>query len=93
MMGRFPGEEPKFYGAITVSERGQVVIPAEARRDLDISPNTKLLVLRGPGEALILVKSDSVVAFLTRAATRLSHLEQILKTDSAKNVQGEPPED
>ena len=26
----------RFYGAVTVSERGQVVIPAEARRDLGI---------------------------------------------------------
>lgn len=93
MMGRFPGEEPKFYGAITVSERGQVAIPAEARRDLNISPNTKLLVLRGPGETLMLVKSDSVVEFLTRATSRLSHLEQILKTDSAQSPQREQPED
>ena len=35
---------PKFYGAMTTGERGQVVIPAEARSDLDLTPSTKLLV-------------------------------------------------
>jgi HAE1 family hydrophobic/amphiphilic exporter-1 len=31
---------PKFYGATTIGERGQVVIPAEARKDLDLQPPT-----------------------------------------------------
>ncbi len=39
----------KFYGSTTVGERGQVVIPAEARRDLNISQGTKLLVFSGHG--------------------------------------------
>ena len=31
-----PPEGKRFYGAITVSERGQIVIPAEARRDFNV---------------------------------------------------------
>lgn len=31
-----PSEKKRFYGAITVSERGQIVIPASARRDFNI---------------------------------------------------------
>ncbi len=34
----------RFYGAITVSERGQSVIPAKARRDFGIKVGDKLLV-------------------------------------------------
>ena len=34
----------RFYGAITVSERGQIVIPAAARRDFGIKVGDKLLV-------------------------------------------------
>src|SRR5665647_3433431 len=37
-----------FYGAVTVSERGQIALPAQARRDLGIKPGDKLLVLGGP---------------------------------------------
>ena len=35
---------PKFYGTTTVGERGQVVIPAEARRELGLTHSTKLMV-------------------------------------------------
>jgi len=37
-------EGKKFYGSITVSERGQIVIPAEARKDFAIDTGDKLLV-------------------------------------------------
>ncbi len=40
-----PPEGRKFYGSVTVGERGQIVIPAEARRDFNIKPGDKLLVL------------------------------------------------
>lgn len=34
----------RFYGSITVSERGQIVIPADARRDFGIEVGDKLLI-------------------------------------------------
>jgi AbrB family looped-hinge helix DNA binding protein len=37
-----------FMGASTVGERGQVVIPAEARERLNIKPGDKLLVFIHP---------------------------------------------
>lgn len=37
-------ESKKFYGSVTVSERGQVVIPADARKDFGIKTGDKLLV-------------------------------------------------
>jgi len=39
-----PTKRKRFYGAVTVSERGQIVIPADARRDFAIKPGDKLLV-------------------------------------------------
>jgi AbrB family looped-hinge helix DNA binding protein len=39
-----------FMGAATVGERGQVVIPAEARERLEIKPGDKLLVIVHPGD-------------------------------------------
>ena len=36
------------YSIVTVGERGQLVIPAEARKDCNISPGDKLIVLKDP---------------------------------------------
>ena len=38
-------EGKRFYGSVTVSERGQIVIPAEARKDFNIQTGDKLLVM------------------------------------------------
>ena len=43
--------ESKVYGAVTVGERGQVVIPAKIRKHFRISPGDQLIVFakeRGP---------------------------------------------
>jgi len=50
-----------FYGAVTVGERGQVVIPAEARKDQEIEPATKLLVFTDAHHhGLLLIKADDI---------------------------------
>jgi AbrB family looped-hinge helix DNA binding protein len=52
-----PPEGKKFYGSVTVSERGQIVIPADARKDFGIKTGDKLLVFgdleRGLGIATL----------------------------------------
>jgi AbrB family looped-hinge helix DNA binding protein len=53
-----PPEGKRFYGAITVSERGQIVIPAEARRDFNIEVGDKLLVLGDLEQGLALIKAS-----------------------------------
>ena len=84
MMDNFPeGRAPKFYGSTTVGERGQVVIPAEARRDFQITPATKLLVFGSHGGGgLIFTKAESVTEFLTKAMSMLNGLEKMLKADN-----------
>jgi AbrB family looped-hinge helix DNA binding protein len=53
-----PPDGKRFYGAITVSERGQIVIPAEARRDFNIEVGDKLLVLGDLDQGLALIKAS-----------------------------------
>jgi AbrB family looped-hinge helix DNA binding protein len=55
-----PKECRPFYGAVTVSDRGQIVIPAEARRDLGIEIGEKLLVVGGPSNGLVLIRANLV---------------------------------
>jgi len=49
------------YGVVTVSEKGQIAIPVDTRRDLDIKTGDKLLVLKRRDEAgLTLIKLDKM---------------------------------
>ena len=48
-----------FFGAVKVGERGQIVIPKEARDKFDIKPGDSLIVFgRDKNEKLIIIKED-----------------------------------
>ncbi len=85
MLNRPPEKMPKFYGSGTVGERGQVVIPAEARRDLAIEPGTKLLVFSGPEKrGLMFVKAEAMTEFIAQATAMLSQVEQALGSNTSE---------
>lgn len=66
-----------FFGTSTVGERGQVVIPAEAREEFGIQPGDKLMVMRHPVHAgVMMFKIDSARAFLDEFQKTLELLEK-----------------
>ena len=88
MLGHLRGKPPKLYGSVTVADRGQVVIPAEARRDLEIGPSTKLLVFSGPDKrGLMFVKAETMTEFIAHATTMLSQFEQILRSSPKEKTE------
>lgn len=73
-----------FLGATTVGERGQVVIPAEARKAYGIEIGDKLLVFSRPHHAgLLLIRADLVTKLVSDALTEASNLERLLETVQA----------
>lgn len=75
----------EFVGAVTVGERGQVVIPAAAREALNIKAGDKLLVFRNHrNKGLVLVDAESLAAFLSEA---MGHLSEFEKTVSEELVE------
>ena len=78
----------KCYGTTTVSERGQIVVPAEARRELGIKCGTKLLVFRSGsagGRGLVLMTAKTVTEFVREAVSRLTEFERVvLETTEGK---------
>ena len=75
--------EEQFYGAVTVGERGQVVIPAEARKRMGIAAGDKLLVMGHPfSEGVVLVKIDAMREFLSGFLEGLSGVESTLEETS-----------
>jgi len=72
--------EFKCFGSATVGSRGQVVIPASARKELDIDTGATLLVFVGPGRrGLTLFKADAVEQIVSMLGEQLSNVEKILK--------------
>lgn len=56
-----PNNDRRFYGTITVSERGQIVIPAEARRDFKIAVGDKLLVFGDVEKGLWITNASMLI--------------------------------
>ena len=48
---------------VTVGDKGQIVIPAKARKVFEISPGDQLVVLGDERQGLAIVKSESFLAF------------------------------
>ncbi|MEQ4722942.1 AbrB/MazE/SpoVT family DNA-binding domain-containing protein [Nonomuraea sp. B19D2] len=71
-----------FYGAVTVSERGQIVIPAQARRDLGIAPGDKLLVLGDPEQGLALMSIQHLMRNLKGSSALLEQIQQHVQGDT-----------
>jgi AbrB family looped-hinge helix DNA binding protein len=62
----------KLYGTTTVGARGQVVIPAEARKDLGLNPGDQLMVMGKFGKALGLIKTEEMESFVKVIMENLS---------------------
>ena len=55
------------YGVVTVSDKGQIAIPADLRRDLDIKQGDKLFVLKRKDDAgFTLLKLDKIDELMFR---------------------------
>ncbi len=54
-----PPKGKHLFGLVTVGEKGQIVIPARARKLFDIKQGDKLVVLGDEGQGIAIVKADS----------------------------------
>lgn len=66
-----------FYGSVTVGERGQIVIPSEARAAMGIQQGDKLLIMKHPAHhGLMVFKIESARAFLDEFSALLDDAER-----------------
>ena len=64
-----------FFGTVTVGQRGQVALPAQARKQLGLEPGDQLVVLTDPAQGLALIvlrlllerAADDPLAMLVRS--------------------------
>lgn len=57
-----PPKGKHMFGVVTVGDKGQIVIPAKARKLFDISPGDQLIVLGDEGQGLAIVKTERFLA-------------------------------
>jgi AbrB family looped-hinge helix DNA binding protein len=69
----------QFYGAATIGERGQVMIPAEARRAMDLKKGEKLLVFGMGCDMITFSKLSKIEQFESHLSTQLDLIRSALK--------------
>ncbi|MDT3698709.1 MAG: AbrB/MazE/SpoVT family DNA-binding domain-containing protein [Thermincola sp.] len=70
----------KCYGSTVMGERGQVVIPAEAREEIGLEPGEKLLVFGNPDRGVIIIfKSDIMARFADMLLKKAGFFEEMFK--------------
>jgi len=72
--------ENRCFGSSVVGPRGQMVIPAGARRELGIDVGATLLVFEFfHGRGLMLLKADAAEQMLSMLGEQLSSFEKLVK--------------
>ncbi len=84
----------KILGTTSVGERGQVVIPAEAREELEIKAGDKFVVFGNKRRgAVIMVKADIFNKFADFFLSRSKRFEKIAQDILSKTQHDEDEED
>ena len=60
---QLPPKGKHLFGVVKVGEKGQIVIPAKARKIFNISSGDDLVVLGDESQGLALIKSEKLLAF------------------------------
>lgn len=67
-------KEPSILGIVTVNDKGQVVIPIEARSLIDVKSGDKLMVMIHPShEGIVLIKPDGLEKFAKKMLAQVSN--------------------
>lgn len=76
--------DQKFYGTATVGEKGQIVIPVEARNEIDLKVGDKLLVVSGPGHGLFIMKPDMIKEFAKKINENFEKMQSFIDNDNSE---------
>lgn len=72
-----------FYGVATVGTKGQIVIPAEAREDMNINPGDKVIVVGRKdgkqGGVICILPVEKAERFVEEMTSKLQNVRGALK--------------
>lgn len=74
------------YGSVVVGTKGQIVIPSEVRKTLNIQPGDSMCVLTKHDRAVALIKMDDLdefMEFMQRELNTLKRMAEDAERDAA----------
>ena len=80
-----PPKGKHIFGMVKVGDKGQIVIPANARKIFDIQPGDNLLILGDEEQGLAILKEKSFLEQL-RLMERMRHMESIECSNHEENA-------
>ena len=81
-MRKEPECTKEFYGTTTLGEKGQVVIPAEARDAMGLKKGEKLLVFGMGCDMVAFSKVDQLEKFAAHLNKRLEKIRKVIKENN-----------
>jgi AbrB family looped-hinge helix DNA binding protein len=75
-----PHDKHEFYGTTTIGEKGQIVVPAEAREAMKLKKGEKLLVFSMGSGMLALTKLENLAKFEQLMTKRLNAIRKAVKS-------------
>ena len=76
-MKQLDDNRPDFFSITTIGERGQVVIPKDAREALQLSAGEKLVVLPSRrGNGILLMKEENIKQIAQQMSEKANHISQ-----------------
>lgn len=73
----------QFFGTTTIGQKGQVVIPIEARESMGIKKGDKLLVFGMGCDMVALTKLSKIEQFASHLSSRLDTIREIIKKNKS----------
>ncbi len=64
---KIPPKGKHMFGSVKVGDKGQIVIPARARKIFDIQPGDNLIVLGDEGQGIAIIKEKGLIELLNMA--------------------------
>ncbi len=72
--------QKRLYGTATVGTKGQIVIPADAREELNIQPGDRLYVLGSMhGSGVVLLKEDMIEQIVEQMSAQIDGFREAKK--------------
>ncbi len=69
----------KFIGIATVGEKGQIVIPAEARAAMKLMKGEKLIVMSAHDDTIMIMKASRLEAMASHLMKHLASVRKLMK--------------
>ncbi|MDX2776461.1 AbrB/MazE/SpoVT family DNA-binding domain-containing protein [Streptomyces caniscabiei] len=75
--------DKKLYGTATVGTKGQIVIPADAREELNIKPGDRMYVMNAMhGSGIVLLKEEMLESLVQQMTEHIESFRALSKDNN-----------